>query len=72
MSFFLLLTYCLGQGISPEKENGCLDPYVMNSSEISFCRHKRHIHNSNGDPLERVSVLHFYLQEQISFLEKSF
>lgn len=69
--FFFFFLYCLGQGIRPEKENGCLEPYITNGSEISFRRRSCHIHNSNGEPLEKASVFHFYIQEHISFLEKA-
>ena len=42
-----------------------------NGREISFHRYSCHIHNLNSEPLEKVFVFHFYIQEQISVLEKA-
>lgn len=54
-----------------EKENEYLELHIKKGSEISFGRHSCHIHNSNDEPLEKVSVFHFYIQGWISFLEKT-
>lgn len=67
MCMAFIFSYCVGQEIRPETWNGCPEPYLMNSSEISFCRCSCHSHSSNGEPLKRVSASFLYSGTNLIF-----